>query len=108
MATDISIARDFSVYPAGRKIADGPFTGEKFRDQLLVPRLRQDDHVTLDVDGVEGLPSSFWEEIFGGLIRAGWTLAQLRSKLTIKASQPELVVYPALAWKFASEAQHVQ
>lgn len=103
----ISIARDFSPYPAGRKRGDGPFTGEKFREEILRPLLVREHHVILDIDGVEGLPSSFLEEVFGGLIRLGWTPHQLRSAVEFRSTDPELEVYPPLAWRFAEAAASV-
>lgn len=103
----ISIARDFSPFPAGRKRGDGPFTGEKFREDLLQPKLARGVHVVLDIDGVEGLPSSFLEEVFGGLVRAGWSPQDLRSALEFRVSDPELEVYPSLAWRFADAASSI-
>lgn len=100
----LSIARDFSAFPAGRRRADGPFTGEKFRDDLLRPLLERGERFILDIDGVEGLPSSFLEEIFGGLVRAGYTVEQLQGTIDIKATEPDLAIYPDLAWRFAAEA----
>ena len=100
----ISIAKDFSPFPAGRKRGDGPYTGERFREEHLRPLLNRHTHVILDIDGVEGLPSSFLEEVFGGLIRSGWTVAQLRQAVEFKVTNPELTIYPPLAWRFAEEA----
>ena len=68
----ISIAKDFSPTPAGRYRSDGPFPGEKFRDDLLLPALRKDtEPVTVELDGTAGFGSSFLEEAFGGLVRCG-------------------------------------
>lgn len=103
--TTLSIAREFSAYPAGRKRADGPFTGEKFREDKLLPLLAGETHILLDIDGVEGLPSSFLEEIFGGLVRAGYLPAELQRRIEFRYTQPELGVYPGIAWRFAKEAQ---
>lgn len=100
----ISIARDFSPFPAGRKRGDGPFTGEKFREDFLRPKLANGARVVLDIDGVEGLPSSFLEEVFGGLIRSGWTVAQLRQAMEFRLTEPDLDIYPNLAWRFAEAA----
>lgn len=100
----ISIARDFSPFPAGRKRSDGPYTGETFREDLLLPKLKVGTHVILDIDGVEGLPSSFLEEVFGGLVRSGWAPADLRAAVEFRLSDPELEVYPPLAWRFADAA----
>lgn len=100
----ISIARDFSPFPAGRKRGDGPFTGEMFREDVLRPKLVAGAHVILDIDGVEGLPSSFLEEVFGGLVRDGWDLARLREAVDFRLTDPELQAYPPLAWRFAEAA----
>lgn len=105
--TEISIARDFSAFPAGRHLSDGPFTGERFREQVLMPKLRQPENVVIRLDGVEGLPSSFWEEIFGGLVRAGWSPDQLRQRIKIETSSSDLSMYRDLAWRFVDEAASV-
>ena len=101
----LSIAREFSAYPAGRKRTDGPFTGERFRDDKLRPLILAGKHVTLDIDGVEGLPSSFLEEVFGGLVRLGFGVDELRNKIAFKATEPDLAIYPEIAWRFATQAQ---
>ena len=58
----ISIARDFSDVPIGRDRADGDFTGEAFREDWLIPKLRKAsarDPLIVVLDGAEGYPSSF-------------------------------------------------
>lgn len=100
----ISIARDFSPFPAGRKRGDGPYTGEMFREDVLRPKLTEGSRVILDIDGVEGLPSSFLEEVFGGLVRLGWTPHALKQAVEFRATDPELEVYAPLAWRFAEAA----
>lgn len=67
----INIARDFSRYPAGRFLEDGPFSGQRFRDEFLKPALDADILITIELDGTRGYGSSFLEEAFGGLVRAG-------------------------------------
>lgn len=102
---EISIAKDFSPFPAGRKRRDGPFTGEAFREDLLKRELDKGQRVLLDIDGVAGLPSSFLEEVFGGLIRQGWTMAALQALVSFRFSEPELEIYPKVAWRFAEAAE---
>lgn len=68
----INIPKDFSRYPAGRYKADGPFSGEGFRNKFLLPALRRGDSVTIELDGARGYGSSFLEEAFGGIVRAGF------------------------------------
>lgn len=89
----ISIAEDFSKYPAGRTRKDGPFSAERFRDDVLVPALQEayEDRtgVTVVLDGVYGYSSSFLEETFGGLVRRKlFEPAWLRHSLSIRAIDP--------------------
>lgn len=100
----IRLASDFSSVPFGRYRADGPHSGEVFRDDVLIPALKAHDHVLIDIDGVEGLPSSFWEEALGGLVRRGWKARDIRRKLDIKTKDADLQVYVRLAWKYIDEA----
>lgn len=84
----ISIATSFSVAPAGRYLTDGPFSGERFRSELLFPALQKFDQVEVDLDGTLGYGSSFLEEAFGGLIReSGMTLEQINKQLVINSSR---------------------
>ena len=62
----ISIANDFSVFPGGREPIDGPFSGQEFRDNFLLPIFTNNEKVIIDFDGVRGYGSSFLEEAFGG------------------------------------------
>ena len=63
--------KDFSKYPGPRYIRLGDFSGEEFRNNILIPALKQNDEVTVNFDGVYGYGSSFLEEAFGGLVRRG-------------------------------------
>jgi hypothetical protein len=71
----LSIAQDFSPFPGGRYRADGPYSGERFRDEFLLPALVHAEEtgsvVVVKLDGAAGYSSSFLEEVFGGLIRSG-------------------------------------
>lgn len=87
----INIARDFSRYPAGRFPSDGPFNGTLFRKKFLIPSLSQQDRVIVELDGVRGLGSSFLEEAFGGLLRAGVTIDTINTKLKFVASDQSLI-----------------
>lgn len=78
---------DYTKYPFARYIADGPGSAEKFRLEYLVPALESHHQIVLDLNGVAGFPASWTEEVFGGLIRRhGFTLSELRSRLTIDVS----------------------
>lgn len=60
----------FSKYPGPRYIKLGDYSGEEFRDSVLLPALLNSD-ISVDFDGVYGYGSSFLEEAFGGLVRKG-------------------------------------
>ncbi len=79
--TKIHIAENFSRYPSGRAIADGPHSGTKFRVKFLRPALDNFDEVIIVLDDVMGYPSSFIEEAFGGLVREGYDEAKILKKI---------------------------
>jgi hypothetical protein len=98
----ISIAKQFSETPAGRTREDGPDSGQRFREELLVPMLTDNEVVEVDLDGTLGYGSSFLEEAFGGLIRsAGMTERGLKKKLKIKDSRR---FYEQRIWTYIKEA----
>lgn len=80
----INIAEDFSRYPSGRVVSDGPNSGQKFRENFLIPALKRSETVVVVLDGVRGYPSSFTEEAFGGLVRAGFEKEELLRRIKIK------------------------
>lgn len=65
----INIAKEFSAFPVGRFYSDGPDSGQRFRDELLLPAFKEFDHVAVEIGGTEGYGSSFLEEAFGGVVR---------------------------------------
>lgn len=104
--TTLQVAREFSPYLGGRYRDDGPWSGEQFRDEMLRPRLLEaiQQHATLHInfDGVAGMPPSFLEEAFGGLLRTvpGLELKTLNERLKLDAEDPELWPFLKLAQKF--------
>lgn len=99
----ISIAKNFSATPYGRYREDGPESGEVFREEHLLPAIKQ-GQVELDIDGVDGLPSSFWEEALGGLVRRGLKIDEIEKRLSIVCSDPELATFVRTGWRFVREA----
>lgn len=84
---------EFSPFPAGRYTEDGPFSGEAFRDRILIPNLTSNDVVKVDLNGAFGFGSSFLEEAFGGLVRVGhFSLKVLKEKLKIESEDDPMVV----------------
>lgn len=92
----ISIADDFSAFPAGRISADGPNSGERFREELLRDRISDaianDSKVLVVLSGIQSCGSSFLEEAFGGLVRhRNFTKEQLGKYLEIVGGEPHLI-----------------
>lgn len=88
----IDIAASFTRFPGGRYRSDGNFSGERFRDELLVPALRAHERVVVRLDGTVGYGSSFLEEAFGGIVRSGvFSADELLSKLSFESSDTSLV-----------------
>lgn len=73
----IPVAIQFSKRPMGRHLKDGRFSGEAFREQILLPAFKslisesngQPFSLIVDFTDVTMTGSSFLEEAFGGLIR---------------------------------------
>jgi hypothetical protein len=78
---EINVARDFSDKLGGRYIEYGKFSGEDFRNRILLPKfeeaIRKKCKLIIHFDGVLGYPVSFLEEAFGGL-------ARIRDQKTVK------------------------
>ncbi len=102
-STQISIAKNFSRFPAGRYVRDGPFPGEVFRSKLLAPALRSYDSVTVVLDGTLGYGSSFLEEAFGGLVRVEkFSAEELRTKLTLRSEEDSSLIKEI--WSYIDDA----
>ena len=102
--TLIKIARQFSKEPAGRYTRDGPNSGERFRDEILIPAFERSNSVTVDLDGTEGYGSSFLEEAFGGLVRLrGYTADELRKVLKLVSEEDESL--PIEIWDYIDSAK---
>ncbi|WP_368934854.1 STAS-like domain-containing protein [Alcaligenes faecalis] len=101
MSKMINIAKDFSPFAAGRYITDGPWSGERFREELLRPALEDGGEVSVVLDGTLGLGSSFLEEAFGGLVRAGFKQNDLRRHLTVIGKKKS---YVERVWDYIENA----
>lgn len=100
-----SIARQFTEYPAGRYRDDGRFSGEVFREDVLVPILSTCDKLIIDLDGAMGYGSSFLEEAFGGVVRTTrFKINDLREKLEFKSEEDPDVI--SEIWEHIENANH--
>lgn len=103
MTLILNIAKQFSRSPAGRYLTDGPYSGQAFRDNLLLPALQQSEKVEVQLDGALGFGSSFLEEAFGGLVReAGLKADVLHTKLLISS---KLKTYEQRIWHYVDQAK---
>lgn len=99
----IRIAFEFSPVPAGRYPSDGPYSGERFREEFLWPILAQGASVQVDLDGTEGFGSSFLEEAFGGLVRMHRIPPRkLHELLTFKSEEDDSL--PIEIWGYVDDA----
>lgn len=110
--TQLVVSERFAKALGGRYRSDGPKSGEEFREDVLVPELRKalgrNEKLTVNFDGVFGMPTSFLEEAFGGLIRAKIAAPdRIIESVEIEApNSPRLFSFVALARKYMSnEAQ---
>lgn len=94
----IKIATDFTTAPGPRLISEGKFSGEQFRKEVLLPKVREaiskKCSLVVDLDGTSGYGTSFLEESFGGLIREDKiSLATINSFLTlVSTEEPDLLM----------------
>jgi len=91
---EIVVARDYTDSPGGRYISDGEYSGEDFREKLLIPKFKEalkiNDKLRVNLDGCFGYPSSFIDEAFGGLAKQFGKEVVLEHLEIISLDQPSL------------------
>ena len=103
----INIAIDFSRIPGARYPEEGDFSGQEFRQTILLPKLQEaikkKEMLTINLDGPAGLGTSFLEESFGGLIRVDkFDIESLKNTLEfISEEDPD---YITEIWSYINEA----
>ncbi|MGL1921960.1 MAG: STAS-like domain-containing protein [Hyphomicrobiales bacterium] len=81
----IDFAKDYSPYPGPRHEELGPFSAERFRDEFLVPNLKNGLTIVIDVKGMlGGFGSSFLDEAFIQLKDYGVSADFAESHIVIK------------------------
>lgn len=88
----IDLAEKFTDRPFGRYRKDGERSAENFREDTLRPALGEYGKVIVDLGGTNYYGSSFLEEVFGGLIRAGFEKKSLLKQLEIRHEKLPSVV----------------
>jgi len=87
----VNIGKSFSRFPAGRYLADGPASGQRFREEVLVPLLAAGHSILVQLDDALGYGSSFLEEAFGGLVRQGHDAEEILKKITFESFDDSLI-----------------
>jgi hypothetical protein len=93
----IYVASDFYPRPSGRYLKDGQYTGEAFRNRVLIPRLQEiqnsglTDSLVIDFSDVTMAGSSFLEEA-GGLVRTNLFSKDFLKKVLIIKSPRRPVI----------------
>ena len=108
---EIQVASRFSRHLGGRYKSDGPWSGEAFRDAVLLDcvqsALDKREPLLINFDGVAGTPTSFLEEAFGGMLRAKpeWKLSDVKRFVKIDAPKtPFLKTFMELAYQYMDRA----
>ena len=66
------IAKEYTKNPGARYKTQGVYSGEDFREKILEPFFKNKnagDVLEIDLNDLNGYPSSFFEEAFGGIAR---------------------------------------
>lgn len=101
---------DYEPSPGGRFVTDGDYSGEWFRETVLVPALRsalaESQPLVVIIDDTSGYGSSFLEEAFGGLIRRRLFAPRVvRESLKIQANSALYAPYKLLTEKYIAAAK---
>ena len=95
MSIFIKVATDYTKTPGGRHKKEGDFSGEDFRESILLPKYREalekGCELIIDLDGGYGYAPSFLEEAFGGLARELKDDRIIRTINIISEEEPKLV-----------------
>jgi hypothetical protein len=88
--------RDWTEAPGGRYRKQGPFSGEAFREEVLLPALKNGP-VEVDLGWVAGYGTGWLEEVFGGAVRADLGNAD---RISVESSDPDDDYFVRLGIKF--------
>lgn len=96
MKKTICIATDYTKKLGARDKTQGEYSGEDFRERFLIPffnEKKNGDILEINLDGLNGYPSSFFEEAFGGLARflKNIDLNEIKNSLRIICTDVPLV-----------------
>lgn len=105
----INIAEDYSDAVGERYISGGSFSGEDFRDNFLEPRylqcLYEQDTLLVNFDGGYGYSPGFLEEVFGGMVRKGYTFEELMSVMKFISNDDTSLISDIIQYMSDQEAR---
>ena len=91
----INIARDFTETPGARYTNEGDYSGELFRESILIPKyteaISKREQLKIELDGGYGYATSFLEESFGGLARKYDIQEVLNTLVFVSEDEPGLI-----------------
>lgn len=92
-------------YLGGRYRSQGRFSGEEFREVVLLPLLASPEAgiVTVNLDGIQGPSPGFFEEAFGGTVRA--LGPDIRARLRLEATENTHLVAQVEAYMAEAAAE---
>jgi len=95
MEYKIKIAEVFSISPGSRHPDEGDYSGQEFREKILIPMFRKclnaKQFLTIDLDGTLGYGTSFLEEVFGGLARE-FTVDEVLNHIKIISNEEDYLI----------------
>lgn len=109
--TILKIASEFSENPFGRVFADGPNSGERFREEVLKPRLAEiapGEKLKIILDeGVESYGSSFLSAGFAGMIKFGYmTKVEFLNSVDLSYSDPDFEFYARKIKEYVEKSEY--
>lgn len=91
----INICNDFTDTPGARYRSEGDFSGEEFRETILIPKyeeaVKSKEQLKIELDGGYGYATSFLEESFGGLARIYEIQEVLNTLFFVSEDEPGLI-----------------
>lgn len=106
----LHIATEFSKLPFGRYYADGPNSGERFREEILkvhLAELAPGEKLKIVLDeGVESYGSSFLTEGFAGIVKFGYMESnELINRIELSFTDPDFEFYSRKIKQYINETE---
>lgn len=91
----LKVSEEFSTTPGARYYSDGEDSGEEFYDKKLKgafeEALKENEVLTIDLDGTEGYATSFLDEAFNRLVQGFGKKAVKKHIEIISTEEPDWV-----------------